>query len=85
MDAVLGLNLGACSERKPAASTFALAEQLAAARDRARAGKDWQQADELRRRITALGYGVEDTAAGARLIAIKKLPGADGALDPEEF
>ncbi len=36
----------------------------ARARDEARAGKDWSQADELRDRITAAGYVIEDTATG---------------------
>ena len=84
MDAVLGLNLAAATEREPAASTFSLAKELAAARDRARAVKNWQQADELRRRITALGYGIEDTAAGARLFVIQ-LPGPDKPHEPDEF
>ena len=37
----------------------------AAERDAARAAKDWARADALRDRITAAGYVVEDTAAGA--------------------
>lgn len=86
MDAALGLNLADPNScQTPAASTFAGAEELLAARDRAREVKNWQQADELRRQITALGYGIEDTATGARLIAIKKLPRADEPLDTEEF
>jgi cysteinyl-tRNA synthetase len=34
-------------------------------RDEARAAKDWSRADALRDRITAAGYVIEDTAAGA--------------------
>ena len=37
----------------------------AAERDAARAGKDWARADALRDQITAAGYVVEDTPAGA--------------------
>ena len=37
----------------------------AAERDAARAAKDWSRADELRDQITAAGYVVEDTPAGA--------------------
>ena len=37
----------------------------AAERDAARAAKDWPRADELRDQITAAGYVIEDTPAGA--------------------
>ena len=43
------------------------AEVLLAARQRARAEKNWGVADAIRDGITALGLVVEDTAAGARL------------------
>ena len=43
------------------------AEVLLAARQQARAAKDWGTADAIRDGITALGLVVEDTAAGARL------------------
>ncbi|WP_322151985.1 cysteine--tRNA ligase [Paratractidigestivibacter sp.] len=43
------------------------AEALLAARQEARAAKDWGRADAIRDGITALGLVVEDTAAGARL------------------
>ena len=40
------------------------AAALAAARDEARAAKDWARADDLRGQLTAMGYDVEDTPAG---------------------
>ncbi|MBR3234252.1 MAG: cysteine--tRNA ligase [Atopobiaceae bacterium] len=43
------------------------AEVLLAARQEARAAKDWATADAIRDGITALGLVLEDTAAGARL------------------
>ena len=43
------------------------ADALLAARQDARAAKDWGRADAIRDGITALGLVVEDTAAGARL------------------
>ena len=43
------------------------AEVLLAARQQARAAKDWGTADAIRDGITALGLVVEDTPAGARL------------------
>ena len=43
------------------------AEVLLAARQQARAEKNWGVADAIRDGITALGLVVEDTAAGARL------------------
>ena len=43
------------------------AEALLAARQQARAEKNWGVADAIRDGITALGLVVEDTAAGARL------------------
>ena len=43
------------------------AETLLAARQEARAAKDWGTADAIRDGITALGLALEDTAAGARL------------------
>ena len=39
-------------------------EELATARDEARADKDWARADELRDRLVQAGYVVEDTSAG---------------------
>ena len=43
------------------------AEALLAARQQARAAKDWGTADAIRDGIAALGLVVEDTASGARV------------------
>ena len=43
------------------------AEALLAARQQARAQKDWGLADGIRDRIAELGLAIEDTAAGPRL------------------
>ena len=43
------------------------AEALLAERERARADRDFERADELRDRLAALGWEVRDTAEGARL------------------
>jgi len=43
------------------------AKALLAARQAARAKKEWATADAIRDGIAALGLVVEDTAAGARL------------------
>ncbi len=56
----LGLTLGA-----EAASAPDEVVAWAAERDAARAAKDWARADALRDQITAAGYVVEDTPAGA--------------------
>jgi cysteinyl-tRNA synthetase len=40
---------------------------IAAARDEARAARDWGTADTLRDELTSLGYVVEDTPAGTKL------------------
>ena len=56
---------GGSGGRPPAISDEASA--LAAERDAARAAKDWARADELRDRLIALGYVVEDTASGTQL------------------
>jgi cysteinyl-tRNA synthetase len=44
------------------------AEALRAARDEARAAKDWARADELRDRIRELGLDVVDEPAGSRIV-----------------
>ena len=80
---VLGVNIAAEGETLPAelvdlareqagyegASAEEAAEALLAARQAARAQKNWAVADAIRDGITALGLVVEDTAAGARLRA----------------
>jgi cysteinyl-tRNA synthetase len=42
-------------------------EELAAAREAARAAKEWRKSDELRDRIAALGWTVKDTKDGQRI------------------
>jgi cysteinyl-tRNA synthetase len=56
----LGLEL-----RADVAAVPAEVEAWARERDEARASKDWSRADALRDQITAAGYVIEDTAAGA--------------------
>ena len=41
---------------------------LARSRDAARAGRDWAAADRLREQIADLGYRIEDTPAGTRVL-----------------
>jgi hypothetical protein len=53
------------AEEVPQPPSRALA--LLAARDEARASKDWQAADSLRRQIESLGWQVIDTPSGSRL------------------
>ena len=48
------------------------ADLLLAARQEARAQKDWPRADAIRDGIGALGLQIEDTANGARLRPAKK-------------
>ncbi len=43
------------------------ASDLVRARDEARAAKDWARADELRDQLMALGWVVEDSAAGTQI------------------
>jgi cysteinyl-tRNA synthetase len=50
----------------------AKAEELSDRREKARAAKDFQQADVLRGEIEALGLRVEDTPAGMRLYIARK-------------
>ncbi len=44
------------------------AEELLAERERARAAKDFERADEIRDRLAELGWEVRDSAEGARLV-----------------
>lgn len=82
---VLGIELSRDEEELPVAlidlareqagytgdSAFDAAEALLAARQEARAQKNWGVADAIRDGIAALGLTVEDTAAGARLRSSK--------------
>ncbi len=62
MCSALGLELRAGEE--PLGPEVA---RLASERDAARARRDWARADELRSRLEAMGYLVEDTAQGTRV------------------
>lgn len=41
--------------------------KLAKEREKYRAGKDWKSADEIRQKITDLGYSIEDTEGGMKI------------------
>ena len=58
----LGLSL-----RASAAALDGQSEDLVAARDRARAQRDWAEADRLRDRLEELGWVVEDSAEGTSI------------------
>jgi len=60
-DRVFGLDLAEWAPDTVPADVMALVKE----REAARAGKDWQLADELRARIDAMGYDVEDSAEGS--------------------
>ncbi len=62
---VLGIELAA-GEGDNAADEQA--EALLEQRTEARANKDWARADALRDELDALGYGIEDTPQGPRLV-----------------
>ncbi|HTO70401.1 MAG TPA: cysteine--tRNA ligase [Myxococcota bacterium] len=63
-DAVLGLGL---ADAKPEAQeSDARIDALVAARDAARAAKDWKRADELRAELRALGVELYDSPTGTR-------------------
>ena len=53
-----------------AAEPDAAALSLLAAREAARAAKDWEQADLLRDQLAALGWEVRDGDDGAKLVAL---------------
>jgi cysteinyl-tRNA synthetase len=73
MDRVLGLSFdravrGEAGRRQVAAAAIpAGVAALLAERERARAARDWSQADALRLRMAELGYTIEDTPAGPKL------------------
>jgi len=62
---ILGLGALAAGE---GGGADAEAEALLAEREEARAGRDFDRADEIRGRLAALGFEVRDTAEGARLL-----------------
>ena len=37
---------------------------LVTKREEARANKDWEEADDIRRQMLVLGYSIEDTSSG---------------------
>ena len=53
-----------------AAEPDAAALALLAAREEARAAKDWELADSLRDQLALLGWGVRDGDDGAKLVAL---------------
>jgi cysteinyl-tRNA synthetase len=53
-----------------AAAPDAAALELLAAREAARAAKDWEQADLLRDQLATLGWEVRDGDDGAKLVAL---------------
>jgi len=64
-DAVLGLDLGRLAEAESEAAPLpAEAAELVAARDRARAARDWAGADRLRDQLAEMGVQVSDTPSG---------------------
>lgn len=62
-DAILGLGVADWHEVAVPAEVLSLAQQ----RDEARASKNWQEADTLRDKITALGYTIEDSVEGTKV------------------
>ncbi|MDH3712611.1 MAG: cysteine--tRNA ligase [Gammaproteobacteria bacterium] len=72
IDEVLGLQLAAW---KPAEEVIPEEiSALVAARQAARAAKDWAQADAARERLQTLGYEVEDTPDGPQVRRRKQVP-----------
>lgn len=65
-DEVLGLNLAAEKKSKPTPAPAAVME-LVHERELARTQKNWARSDELRKRISALGFDILDTPTGQQL------------------
>ncbi|MDD3887231.1 MAG: cysteine--tRNA ligase [Patescibacteria group bacterium] len=63
-DKVLGLNLNKVDEIIIPEEVLKLVKE----RENARKNKDWQKADELRKEIIKLGYEVEDTEKGSKIL-----------------
>ena len=59
--------LGILAEEEAASDDDAVAQDLAEQRVQARKDKNWALADELRDKMAAMGYVVEDTPAGPRI------------------
>jgi cysteinyl-tRNA synthetase len=62
-DKILGLGLDKIKEIKIPAEIKKLAET----REKYRKENDWQKADEIRKKITKLGYQIEDTESGPKI------------------
>ncbi len=60
---VLGIDAGRLQE----SDILSEADDLRKQRDEARKNKDWQKSDEIRDRLKAMGYAVEDTPSGTFL------------------
>ncbi len=69
LDELCGV-LGLLYERQAEDAPDATAEALVAERAQARKDKNWVRADEIREELKALGFAVEDTPRGAKLVRI---------------
>ncbi len=83
VDALLGLGLAAADSRAAVPSVLAVAQEnekavpeevaaLVEARTAAREARDFAKADDLRAKITELGYEIKDTSDGAQLSRISE-------------
>jgi cysteinyl-tRNA synthetase len=63
-DQLLALDLRRLADHPPVPEVLDLIER----REKARASKDFKAADALRDKLGGLGYYVEDTPAGSRLV-----------------
>jgi cysteinyl-tRNA synthetase len=64
-DRVLGLNLDKLDQPETLPQNI---QQLVEARQAARAAKEWAKSDQLRDQIQELGYTVQDTKDGMKVI-----------------
>ncbi|MDR2526033.1 MAG: cysteine--tRNA ligase [Oscillospiraceae bacterium] len=69
LDELCGV-LGLLYRRKSVDVPSVTAQTLAEERGEARKAKDWARADAIREELKALGYAVEDTPQGAKLVRI---------------
>lgn len=74
-DKVLGLNIKNLAEKFSNQSQEVPREILALAeeREKERKNKNWEKADELRKKIFELGFELEDTSTGPKISPTKKL------------
>jgi len=70
-------NVPLLEENNPSADVLALAEQ----RLQARASKNWSESDRLRDQIAALGWTVQDTKDGQKLVKALNLPESHSIVD----